>query len=100
MSMTEITAGEVARGLELIRGDIKELGAEVRERPDWQDIRRVESGLVLQIANEKAARVIETAAITKAIAQLEEWNAWAVRIAFGAAATGVIGWAVAAALNS
>lgn len=94
--MTEITAGEVARGLELIRGDIKELGAEVRERPDWQDIRRVESGLVLQIANERASRAIEYTSTSKAIAQLEDWNRWAVRIVFGAVATGVIGWGVSA----
>lgn len=96
MSMTEITAGEVARGLELIRGDIKELGQEVRERPDWQDVRRIESGLMLQIANERAARAVDASATDKAIAQLEDWNRWAARLVLGALATGLIGWGITA----
>lgn len=98
--MTEITAGEVARGLELIRGDIKELAAEVRERPDWADVRRVESGLQLQIAHEAAKRTAAEATATKAIEHLEDWNTWAVRIVLGAMGTGLVGWIVAQALNA
>ncbi len=98
--MDEITAGEVARGLELIRADIKELAAEVRERPDWQDIRRVETGLQLQIANEATARQLERLAADKAIKGLEDWNTWAQRLILGALGTGLVGWIVTQAVSA
>lgn len=80
---TSITLGEISRNIDGARKDLAKLQTAVESRPDWEDVKRVERGLELQI---KAA---ETAANTKdalqdmAIAKLEGWGNWATKAAGG-----------------
>lgn len=82
-STTSITLGEISRNIDGARKDLAKLQTAVESRPDWEDVKRVERGLELQI---KAA---ETAANTKdalqdmAIAKLEGWGNWATKAAGG-----------------
>lgn len=109
MQSDGMTTGEISRGLEAIREDIKDLSREVRTRPDWNDIRRVENGLIAQVQAERDARIAEVSALRaqkdaahevlrRSIADLEEWNTYAVRIVLSALGTGVVAWIVSAAL--
>lgn len=103
---SEISTGEIARGLAAIRGDmkdvradIKELAAEIKKHPDKEDLQLVEETLRREIAAETATREAERKVADKAIKALEDWNSWALRIVLGAAGTAGITWAVAQALN-
>ena len=106
-----ITTGEISRGLEAIREDIKELSRELRTRPDWNDVRRVENGLIASLTAEREARAAQIEAVRenkktehtelkRQIAELEEWNTYAVRIVLGALGTGIVGWLVSSAVGS
>lgn len=97
-SSDEITLGEIWRGQELLRGDVKELTKTIVAKPDWNDLKDTRAALESQVAAEAATRKAERAVADKAIAALEDWNKWAVRIVLGAAGTGVVGWGVTAAI--
>lgn len=102
----EVTLGEVYRLLGDVRGDFKALAAKVEERPDWQDVRRIENNLLEKqgametallekIANEKATREAALATSSRAIKALEDWNKWALRTTGGAVIVAVAGWVLA-----
>lgn len=93
-SSNEVSAGEVYRGLEAIRGDIRDVKKAVETRPDWEDVKRVERGLEAQVKAEAQARAAERLVADKAIKSLQEWNSWAVRLLLGTAATGIVVWIV------
>lgn len=75
----EMAPGEVARGLGEVKEALKELTLEVRQTPDWDDLRRTEAALILRIAAEETMRKAERITADKAIKSLEDWNKWAVR---------------------
>lgn len=68
----EITLGEVARKLDSLAGDVKDLAGKVDDRPSWRDIQRVENGLMHRVK------------------ELEDWQKWAQRLAIGAIVSGII----------
>lgn len=98
----EITTGELGRRLDQFGGTItealKDLAKKIDDRPDWQDVRRIEAALVERVLNEKAAREAERLVADKAISGLEEWNRYAVRWCAGIGATLVTAWLVAQAV--
>lgn len=95
-----LAPGEIARGLTAIRLDIQQLGTKVEQRPDWNDVQRIERGLQDKVDAETKIRELERAIADKAIKALEEWNLWAVRIIIGTILTGVLVWMVTAALQT
>lgn len=94
----EITTGELGRRLDAfgttISDGFKDLGKKIDDRPDWQDVRRIEAALIERVLVERGARDAERLVADKAISGLEEWNRYAVRIVLSALGTGVVGWAV------
>lgn len=98
-SNDDITLGEIWRGQELLRGDVKELTQTIVAKPDWNDLKDTRAALEAKLSAEEATRKAERAVADKAIAALEDWNKWAVRIVLGAAGTGLVGWGVTAAIS-
>ena len=100
-SNEDVTLGEIFRGLGDLRGDVKELTKTIVAKPDWNDLKDTRAALEASIAAEEASRKAERLVADKAIAALEDWNKWAVRIVLGAAGSalvvGGINLAVAAA---
>lgn len=41
---TDLTVGETYRNLIALRGDFNRMAAKLDDRPDWQDLKRVERG--------------------------------------------------------
>lgn len=91
---SEYSAGELMRGLELIRGDIREVRADIMIRPSWQDVSRVEEGLLKDIANEAGIRKAAQAAVEEDLASLRAWNKYAVNTAVGLLVTVLAAWLV------
>lgn len=94
----EMAPGEVARGLGEVKEALKELASEVRQTPDWDDLRRTEAGLMQRVAAEEAMRRAERITADKAIKSLEDWNKWAVRTVGGAVLLAAAAWALAGGL--
>jgi hypothetical protein len=95
-----LAPGEIARGLTAIRLDIQQLGAKVEQRPDWNDVQRIERGLQDKVDAETKIRELERVVADKAIKALEDWNLWAVRIIVGTILTGVLAWMITTAMQS
>lgn len=91
----EVTLGEVYRGVLDMRGDVKALAAQLNERPDWQDVRRIENNMLEKVNVEKAAREVAVATASRAIKALEDWNKWALRTTGGAVIVATAGWVLA-----
>jgi len=62
-----------------LRADFKELLKEIRDRPDKDDLKLVESALRRDLEAETAARVAAQDVANKAIKALEDGNTWLVR---------------------
>jgi hypothetical protein len=88
-----ITTGELSRAVGLIRGDIGQLRIDVNARPDWQDIRRVEEGLLARIQALAAQAELKDQLQDKALAALEDWQKWALRLGAPAVVAAVVGMA-------
>ncbi|QIN94483.1 hypothetical protein SEA_WHYTU_14 [Arthrobacter phage Whytu] len=90
----EITTGELGRRLDAfgttIQDGFKELGKKIDDRPDWQDVRRIESGLVERIQAETKAREVAQRVADRAILALEDGRKWVSRSIIGAVGLGVI----------
>lgn len=90
----EITTGELGRRLDAfgttIQDGFRELSKKIDDRPDWQDVRRIESGLVERITAESEARKVAQGIADRAILALEDGQKWATRLILGAVGLGVI----------
>ncbi|QOP64227.1 hypothetical protein SEA_YAVRU_14 [Arthrobacter phage Yavru] len=90
----EITTGELGRRLDsfgtTLQDGFRELGKKIDDRPDWQDVRRIEAGLVERIASESEARKIAQGVADRAILALEDGRKWVSRSIIGAVGLGVI----------
>lgn len=97
-----ITNGELFRAVGLIRGDISGLRTELASRPSTADVERIERGLLDRITaaaasqamkdtQSAAAQLIKDTAQDKAIAGLESWNTWALRLGGPAVAAALVG---------
>lgn len=82
----EVGTGELVRGLDAVRGemkdlrtDFKELLKEIRDRPDKEDLRAVEAGLRRDLEAETTARLAAQDVSNKAIKALEDGNTWIIR---------------------
>lgn len=98
MRSDKVTLGEIHRGQEDLRKDVKELTSAIQQRPDWNDLKDARAAMEAKLAAEAATRTAERDVADKAIAALEDWNKWAVRIVLGAAGTGVVGWILSGGL--
>jgi hypothetical protein len=96
----EISTGEIWRGLGLLREDIKGLTKAVEQRPDWNDLKEARTSLEAKIGAEESTRKAERLVADKAIAALEDWNKYAVRIVLTAAGTGIVGWIITQAFGT
>lgn len=73
----DVTIGEVYRLLGDVRGDLRAMDAKVEERPDWQDVRRIENSLVEKVTEERARREAAMATANRALKALEDrWDYW------------------------
>ena len=88
-----ITTGELSRAVGLIRGDIGQLRTDVNARPDWQDVRRVEDGLLARIQALGAQVERKDKLQDKAINALEGWQTWALRLGGPALVAALVGMA-------
>jgi hypothetical protein len=88
-----ITTGELSRAVELIRGDIGHLRTDVNTKPDWQDVRRIEEGLVQRMTAEKERVDLKNLLQDKAIEAGEEWRRWALRLGAPALVAAMVGMA-------
>lgn len=90
----EITTGELGRRLDsfgtTIQDGFKELGKKIDDRPDWQDVRRIEAGITERLTAEVEARKVGQGIADRAIKALEDSQRWAVRLVVAAVAMGVI----------
>lgn len=93
LQTTEVTTGEITRSLDKVETAILKLTEEVKQHPDWDDLRRTEATLRAENLAEEKMRKAERITADKAIRALEDWNKWALRTVGGL----VLG-AVAAAL--
>lgn len=80
---TAITLGEISRGVSAANEAIAKLQSGMEARPDWDDIKRVERGLELQIKTAETAAATKDALQDMAIAKLEGWGNWATKAAGG-----------------
>jgi len=101
----EVSTGELVRGLEGIRGDMKDLRAdfkellkEIRDRPDKEDLKTVEGALRRELEAETTAREAAQDVANKAIKALEDAQTWLVRTV-GAALITALGAAVGVVIN-
>ena len=94
----KVSLGEISRGLGALRSDVKELTSAVQQRPDWNDLKDAKASVEAKVEAEAATREAERIVADKAIAALEDWNKWAVRIVLGAAGTGIVGWILSGGL--
>lgn len=76
----EVTLGEVGRKVDSLAESVKGLASKVDERPNWQDLKRVED--VWQAKHD---------AQTKDIAAMSSWQTWAGRLMLGGVATAILG---------
>lgn len=88
-----ITTGELSRAVVLIRGDIGKLREDVNARPDWQDVRRVEDGLLARIQALSAQTELKDKLQDKALEALEGWQTWALRLGGPALVAALVGMA-------
>lgn len=87
---TAVTLGEISRGVSAAREDIQSLRTAVESRPDWEDVKRVERGLELQIKAAETAVKAKDALQDAAIAKLEGWGNWATKAVGGLVLTAVL----------
>lgn len=94
----EVTLGEVSRNVQGIRLDLIKLSDLIRERPDWQDVKRVEDGLTSKIdsvtdKSREKAKTLESAdaALEARLGKLEGWGNWATKLALGAIGAALLG---------
>lgn len=90
----EITTGELGRRLDAfgttLQDGFKELAKKIDDRPDWQDVRRIEAGINERAHAESEARKVAQGIADRAIKALEDGQRWAVRLIIGAVGLGVI----------
>lgn len=80
---TAVTLGEISRNVTAARDDLAKLQTAVESRPDWEDVKRVERGLELQIKTAENNAATKDALQDLAIAKLEGWGNWATKAAGG-----------------
>lgn len=83
LQTSEVTTGEVARGLGDLKKAVDSLTAEVKQHPDWDDMRRLEASVLALVKAEEKMRQAERLAADKAIKALEDWNKWFLRTVGG-----------------
>lgn len=94
----DVTLGEVYRLVGDVRSDFQRLAGKVEERPDWQDIRRIENALLKDVADERAHREAALGTASRAIKALEDWNKWVLRTVGGAVMVSAVAWVLAGGL--
>lgn len=99
MPEDQMTVSEVYRVAKSIQASVDRLTEGLEQRPDWTDLKRSEDAIYTRINTEETVRKLERVAADKAIKALEDWNAWAVRLLLGGAATGILGWVATRALG-
>lgn len=74
---SDVSTGEIGRRLDrfesTVTGSLSDIASKLDARPDWQDVRRIEKGLLDRIAT------------------LEDWQKWAVRLILAAVILAVLG---------
>lgn len=90
----EVTLGEVARNVQAVRLDLAKMTELIGERPDWQDVKRVELGLESKISAASEKSKGEIAALKERLGRLEGWGNWATKLALGAVGAAVLGSAI------
>lgn len=75
-----MTLGEVGRKVDDLATTVKDMAKRVDDRPDWHDVRRIESHWNTKLT-----------AAERRITLLESWQTWAGRLFMGGIVTSIIG---------
>lgn len=78
-----VTLGEISRGVDAAREEIAKVQEGLDARPDWEDVKRVERGLEMQIQTAVNEAKTRDALQDLAIGKLEGWGNWATKAAGG-----------------
>lgn len=78
-----VTLGEISRGVNAAREEIAKVQEGLEARPDWEDVKRVERGLELQIQAAVTESKTRDALQDLAIGKLEGWGNWATKAVGG-----------------
>lgn len=94
MPDSEVSLGEVHRNVLGLRDDFRSVREELASRPDKDDLKRVENGLLDKLKTERETRELKDQLQDVAISKLEGWGNWATKLglgAIGAALLAVVG---------
>lgn len=86
-----ITTGELSRAVSLIRHDIGVLHQALASRPDKDDLRRVEDGLIERIRAAAELQELRNQLQDRSIIAIEGWQTWALRLGAPALLGSVVG---------
>lgn len=91
MPDNDVTLGELARRMDLLHSDVKELRASIVEHDDLSAV--ANSWQLLLQSHESRAELVRVS-IEQRLASLEAWNTWAMRIVLGLVLAAVVGVAL------
>ena len=83
----DVTLGELARRMDLLHADVKELRTSIVEHDDLSAV--ANSWQLLLQSHESRAELVRIGLETR-ITHLEAWNTWAVRIVLGLVLSAVV----------
>lgn len=88
MSSDDVTLGELARRMDLLHSDVKELRVSIVEHDDLTAV--ANSWQLLLQSHENQAKLI-TLQLERRLDGLEAWNTWATRIVLGLVLAAIVG---------
>lgn len=91
MDGTEVTMGELARRMDIIHQDVRDLRAAVAEKDDLQ---HVTTAWDAALKAHEAKSEIQHTVLENRVKALESWQTWAIRIVLGIVIAAVVGLVV------
>jgi len=88
---TSIGTGELSRAVALIRGDLSQLRQDISARPTQLDHSQLRQELLDKLKADRDLQDLKNQLQDKAIAALEGWTTWALRLGGPALAGAVVG---------
>jgi len=86
--MDDVTLGELARRLDSMHTDVKEMRSSI---VDHNDLTSVANSWTMLLAAHESKVDLQMQQVQAKVAALEAWNLWAMRIVLGLVLTSVVG---------
>lgn len=87
MTGSDVTLGELARRLDVLHSDLKDLRSAVVER---DDLANASNGWLASLTGHEKSCALQLGAMDARVASLEAWQTWGLRILAGAVLSAVI----------